>query len=411
MKKIIGIMAVAAMVATSAFAEITVGAWGRAGINFINKGNTNPHYTVSKGTAADDTNTGTDATVKATPDGWNDRVGVKFAGVNADKTIGFNLNVDSTANAVSIGDQAKIWGKIGFLTVQFGKIQLDDLRGSVGDWGDRDIGSKGEDDIFDRFYPKAGMTVELRPIDGMFIGAVIDTTTSTKATTGTYSINAETGKIELSSGGKTTTTWGRIDDTFKAINVGAGYTVKDVMQIKAAYFGSAETHNGGKLEFGVDLLGIKNNTIEIGAKLPLYDNDTNRLAATADYFDLTVGISGGKDKLTYKGHVFSNFACTGKVYDNAKSDKFATTPTIGLDCGVEYDIGVCSIGGTAKYNVQFYNESATLSGVSYATDSAVNTLGAELYAKKGFSNGYLFAGVADKVTITNTKKTIGSDWY
>src|SRR5574344_472581 len=83
---------------------------------------------------------------------------------------------------------------------------------------------------------------------------------------------------------------------------------------------------------------------------------------------------------------------------------------MGLDCGVEYDIGVCSIGGTAKYNVQFYNESATLSGVSCATDSAVNTLGAELYATKGFSNGYLFAGVADKVTITNAKTTIGSNW-
>ena len=40
-------------------------------------------------------------------------------------------------------------------------IEVDDLRGTIGDWGNgrRDIGSLGEDDIFDRFYPQAGLAL------------------------------------------------------------------------------------------------------------------------------------------------------------------------------------------------------------------------------------------------------------
>ena len=429
MKKILGIAAVAAMVATSAFAEVTVGAWGRSGMNFINKNNDSATFkSTAPGSSEYKGTDGSDATVDPTPGfASGSRVGVNFAGVNADKTIGFNLNVDSNGGTVGIGDQAKVWGKIGFLTVQFGKIQLDDLRGSVGDWGNRDIGSKGEDDIFSRFYPSKGMTVELRPIDGLFIGAAIDSSattakTVTNAVYNTITTEATVGGVKVTESVKnvfstktaavtTATTSSRIDDVFKAINVGAGYTVKDVVQIKAAYFGSAETHNGGRLEFGADLLGIKNNTIEIGVKLPLYDSDKNRNAdisgsnafsdVGADYFDMTVGISGGKDKLTYKGHVFGNFASAKKYYDNANSDKFIAAPVIGLDCGVEYDIGVCSIGGTAKYNVQFYNDSGTESGVSSSVSYSLNDFGAELYAKKNFSNGYLFAGVADEMKIYN----------
>lgn len=375
MKKIIGIAAIAAMVATSAFAEITFGAWGRSGLDFGN---------VSSGSAYDiSTNDSTtidptDATLAATPS-WaaGSRVGFSVAGKNDDGTVGFNVNVDANGGTFGVGDQAKVWGKLGFMEVQFGKIQLDDLRGSIGDWGNREeFNQKGEDAIFTRFYPKEGMTVALRPIEGLFIGAAIDTGTGTA----------------------------RLEDAFKAVQVGLGYTVKDTVQLKAQYIGSAVEDHYGTLEFGADLLMIKNNLIEIGAKLPMAKDNAD------GYFNAIVALSGSADKLTYKGHLFADFGHSSTYVYQSVADKLAggsatmtfnednDPTTVGLDACAEYDVGVCSIGLTGAYVAGF--NTVDLGG-SDDYKIVTNTIGVELYAKKGFSNGYLFGGVADKMVFTS----------
>jgi hypothetical protein len=413
MKKIIGIAAVAAIVATSAFAEITFGAWGRAGIDFGN--------VVGSSTTTDGTTTADplgDATVSATPS-WasGSRVGFSVAGTNEDKNVGFNINVDSNGNTIGVGDQAKIWGQIGWFKAQFGKIQLDELRGSIGDWGNREeFNQKAEDGIFDRFYPTLGMTAEFRPIDGLFIGATIDASKVTTTTTTINYIGADVAALkralddaknaydilktranwdayqdalEAYNDAVTTSTsssWPRLENVLKSANVGVGYTIKDVAQIKAAYFGNSTDDHYGKLEFGADLLMIKNNLIEIGAKLPMSKDNAD------GYFNACVGFSGSADKLTYKGHVFGDF-----VRRTDSDGSYKVNPTAGFDACAEYDIGVCSLGLTGAYTANMYSDSST-------GDFATHTMGLELYAKKGFANGYLFGGVADGLVIATASQ-------
>jgi hypothetical protein len=407
MKKIIGIAAVAAMVASGAFAEITFGAWGRTGLDFGN--------VVGKSTTVDGTTTVDplgDATVITTPS-WasGSRVGFAVAGTNDDKNIGFNVNVDSNGNTIGIGDQAKIWGQIGWFKAQFGKIQLDDLRGSIGDWGNREeFNQKGEDGIFDRFYPTLGMTAEFRPVEGLFIGATIDaskvvgyytpaeiaalaikyadaqTAYAADSSDSNYTamMDAQKAYLQASSGLSQSSSDNRLENVLKSINVGAGYTIKDVAQVKVAYFGNSSENHYGKLEFGADLLMIKNNLIEIGAKLPMSKDNAD------GYFNATVGFSGSADKLTYKGHVFGDFA------RRTSGSEFKVDPTVGLDACAEYDIGVFALGLTGAYKINTWSDS---------TSYSKQTMGLELYAKKGFSNGYLFAGIADGLVVESTEST------
>jgi predicted porin len=366
MKKIIGIVAVAAMVASGAFAEITFGAWGRSGMNFVNA-------TTTKNGSNDATTT--DPTVAATP-GWagGSRIGFNVTGSTEDGNVGFKVHVDSNGGTIGIGDQAKVWGKIGWLTAEFGKIQVDDLRGSIGDWGNRDIGSKGENDIFCRFEPAVGMALELRPVEGLFIGVVADSS----------------AKMDYTD---TPVTSDKMEDVFKAVNAGIGYTVKDAVQVKAAYFGSAIEDDYGRIEVGLDLLMIKNNLVEIGAKLPLFKDDAARLAAkNKDYFSVCAGFSGSADKLSYKGHVFGSSSVIMDGLD------YKSLPVAGFDAAGEYDLGLFALGLTAKYQI-------TINSVA---KTSKHEPGVELYAKKNLGNGYLFAGVADSLTMTVAETESGS---
>ncbi len=374
MKKIIGIAAIAAMVATSAFAEITFGAWGRSGLDLFGIGTSG---TKTEGTGSD-TETWADTTYNttATPS-WasGSRVGFSVAGTSEDGNIGFNVNVDANGGSWGVGDQAKIWANLGFVKVQFGKIQLDDLRGSIGDWGNRDISWKGEDAVFTRFQPSLGATISMTPIEGLFVGAAIDTSSGS-------------GTVETKA-------------MLKAAQVGAGYTVKDVVQLKAQFIGNGTDNDDGKyqtgtLEFGADLLMIKNNLVEIGFKLPMAEDNAN------GYFNAIVSAKGSADKLAYKAQVYGDFAQGAKLITTTENEM---VPTIGINFGAEYDLSSFTVGLTGGYNITFQSESKSGVDASLVT----NALLGELYAKKGFGNGYIFAGVADSVSFAVGSLTYSGD--
>lgn len=106
-----------------------------------------------------------------------------FSASTEDNKLGFNLDLEYVVDSngglgkISIPDQAKVWWQpTDWFLGQVGMIEVDDLRGSVGDWGvgRRDIGSLDEDAIFDRFYPWAGVALSFYPVEGLFIGATFD---------------------------------------------------------------------------------------------------------------------------------------------------------------------------------------------------------------------------------------------
>lgn len=326
MKKIVGILTVAAL-ATSLFAEVNVGAWGRSGMDLV---------------STSDFKSGS---VVATP-GWADgsRVGINFGAADEDGNIGFNLNVDSNGGSIGIGDQAKIWANLGPLQVQFGKIQMDDLRGSIGDNGNRtEFCVAGEDAIFARFNPQNGMTLALRT-NGLFVGASIDPDED----------------------------WGAAGT---AIQGGVGYTIEDVAQLKAQYIGAKNTV--GDIQVGVDVLALP-VLVEVGAKV-------TGLADKAVGVNSTIGFAGGFDALSIKGHVIFNYAAGNAI-------------TAGGEVQGEYALDVCDLGFNAGYKY----------------DAGANSLGGELYAKKGFGNGYIFGGVADTFEVggANTFKVpVGAEYW
>lgn len=313
-----------------------------------------------------------------------------FSASTEDNKLGFNLDleyfVDSNGGLgeISIPDQAKVWWQPAeWFLGQVGMVQVDDLRGSVGDWGvgRRDIGSLDEDAIFDRFYPTAGVALSFYPVEGLFIGATFDA----------YKGDNDAGD------------WA--ENFYKGINVGFGYTVDEKFQIKAAYFGAKEQKKSddelenddfnGKLEFGFDWNIDESNVLEVGVKLPLWSDSDKRKDAEEDAYLLQVvaGFAGENDNLSYKGHA-SYISMNGD-----KEGDLGYYPVLALDAGVEVAFDKFTLGATANYGGVFNNLDEK--------NVNVNTFGAEVYLKKDIAaDCFVFAGIADTLVITDVEDTV-----
>lgn len=257
MKKVLVILLVSAFVSAFAFADgITFGAWGRVG--FIAAQQTGAGY-VTTGTYPSWANN-----VAGTQFG---RVGVSVAGTS--ENIGFNVNIDSNGGDLNIGDQAKAWVKFGpALTVQLGKVQGDALRGKVGGDAGIQVASFGDEDgIFQRFYPKAGILVDFTPVEGLYVGAALDT-------------NQKDG-----AGVATTAA------AFAAGQYGIGYTIKDIGQVRAQYRG-APTETGDKwIDAAFALTAVAGLTVDVAGHV---NTDMNRASKAI------LGVAYGKDALALK---------------------------------------------------------------------------------------------------------------
>lgn len=199
MKKLIGTVMVAALVASAAFAEITFGAWLRA---------------LGAPVASD----GKD-TVVAMGNSWGYGTRTARLNVNAtadDGNIGFSMGIYNDANmSLSAGDDARIWAKPAeMLTVSLGKYDNNTLRGDMcyGSWNwfrptsswyveDEGLTMSGNGGT--------GMLLELTPVEGLYVQALIPmASTKTKA-----------------------------DQTYKNLRGGFAYSIEGVGKLKAQYIG------------------------------------------------------------------------------------------------------------------------------------------------------------------------------
>lgn len=328
-----------------------------------------------------------------------------FSASTEDGKFGMNLDLEYAVDSkngfgdVSLPDQAKVWlMPTDWFLGQIGRVEVDDLRGTIGDWGieRRDIGSLGEDDIFDRFYPQAGVALSFYPVEGLFIGATFDA----------YKDKKDGGD------------WA--ENFYKSINVGFGYTIDEKFQIKAAYFGAKDPRDGskdelkdddfnGKLELGFDWNINESNLLEVGVKVPLWsDNDSRRDSVKAailneefDFsetclFQAVAGLAGNNDNYTYKAHAF---------YVNSpmvnKDNDLVYYPKFGVDAGLEYALDTFTLGATARYSGGFCNDSPIDKNI------AVNSFGAEVYVKKDVAaDCFVFAGIADTLTVTDVEDIV-----
>lgn len=405
MKKLFAFILGGAFTASFAFADVSIGISGRGAARVFDFSGYNNDYdneaAKTAGAFGKDGSHSSPATVFG--EFLND---FNFSASTEDGMFGMNLDLEYAVDSeggfgnVSLPDQAKVWWMpTDWFLGQIGMVEVDDLRGSVGDWGvgRRDIGSLDEDAIFDRFYPQAGLALSFYPVEGLFIGA-------------TFDAYKEDGK----DGGD----WA--ENFYKSINVGFGYTIDEKFQIKAAYFGAKDPRDGskdelkdddfnGKLELGFDWNINENNLLEIGVKIPLWsDNDSRRDSVKAailneefDFsetclFQAVAGLAGNNDNYTYKAHAF---------YVNSpmvnKDNDLVYYPTFGVDAGLEYALDTFTLGATARYSGGFCNDSPIDKNI------AVNSFGAEVYVKKDVAaDCFVFAGIADTLTVTDVEDTV-----
>ncbi len=413
MKKLFAFILGGAFTASFAFADVSIGISGRGAARVFDFSGYNNDYDNDAAKTAEvfgkDGSHSSPATVFG--EFLND---FNFSASTEDGMFGMNLDLEYAVDSeggfgsVSLPDQAKVWWMpTDWFLGQIGMVEVDDLRGTIGDWGNgrRDIGSLGEDDIFDRFYPQAGLALSFYPLEGLFIGATFDAFGPV--------IYDDNGAILDDSA-----VWA--ENFYKGINVGFGYTIDEKFQIKAAYFGAKDPRDGskdelkdddfnGKLELGFDWNINESNLLEVGVKVPLWsDNDSRRDSVKAailneefDFsetclFQAVAGLAGNNDNYTYKAHAF---------YVNSpmvnKDNDLVYYPTFGVDAGLEYALDTFTLGATARYSGGFCNDSPIDKNI------AVNSFGAEVYVKKDVAaDCFVFAGIADTLTVTDVEDTV-----
>lgn len=400
MKKLFAFILGGAFTASFAFADVSIGISGRGAARVFDFSGYNNDYDneAAKTPGALEEN-GKDGSHSSPATVFGEFLNdFNFSASTEEASLGMNLDLEYTVDSergfgnVSLPDQAKVWWMpTDWFLGQIGMVEVDDLRGTIGDWGNgrRDIGSLGEDDIFDRFYPQAGVALSFYPVEGLFIGATFDAFGPV--------IYDDNGAILDDSA-----VWA--ENFYKSINVGFGYTIDEKFQIKAAYFGAKDPRDGskdelkdddfnGKLELGFDWNINESNLLEVGVKIPLWSDNDKRDKENGYLFQAVAGIAGENDNLSYKGHALYH-----SMNGTDKDGDLAYFPVFGVDAGIEYALEKFTLGATVNYGGTFNN---------LLVKNIANSFGAELYVKKDVAaDCFVFAGIADTLTVTDVEDTV-----
>lgn len=392
MKKLFAFILGGAFTASFAFADVSIGISGRGAARVFDFSGYNNDYDneAAKAAGALEKN-GKDGSHSSPATVFGEFLNdFNFSASTEDGMFGMNLDLEYAVDSeggfgsVSLPDQAKVWWMpTDWFLGQIGMVEVDDLRGTIGDWGNgrRDIGSLGEDDIFDRFYPQTGVALSFYPVEGLFIGATFDAFKD----------------------GKDGGDWA--ENFYKSINVGFGYTIDEKFQIKAAYFGAKDPRDGskdelkdddfnGKLELGFDWNINESNLLEVGVKIPLWSDNDERDEENGYLFQAVAGMAGENDNLSYKGH-----ALYRSMNGTDKDGDLAYFPVFVVDAGMEYALEKFTLGATVNYGGTFNN--------LLVKNIAVNSFGAEVYVKKDVAaDCFVFAGIADTLTVTDVEDTV-----
>ena len=251
-KTLIAVAAAAALTATSAFAEITFGAWLRT--------LTAPVASNGEGTVVGTANSW----------GWGARTArININGTSEDGKAGFVMGVfNDMSMDISAGDRAVLWVKpVDMIKISVGKYDSPDngLRGDFcyGSWNwlrPYNWGFDGEGLTFDGIWRK-GMMIEADPIEGLHAFVVIP---MEDANADSYYKKAE--------------------DTYRNVQIGFGYAIDGVGKLKAQYIGDDsyttdaegdrdETKTTGQIGVAFDLNAVENLYVTVGARFGIADKD------------------------------------------------------------------------------------------------------------------------------------------
>ena len=204
MKNLIGTAMLAALLATSAFAEISLGTWLRA-IAAPAAGNGDSIYSGM-------TNSW----------GWGTRVArVDINGASEDGKIGFSMGVYNDVGGIGDGDNKVIWAKPwDWLKISLGRWDYTTFRGDLcfGSWNWIRPNNWLFDDeglTFDQLGAKSGMQLEVTPVEGLVV------------------------MWNLPMGGNIGS-WDKAYKMFEQQDIAAKYTIGNIGTIKAGWGGKGD---------------------------------------------------------------------------------------------------------------------------------------------------------------------------
>ena len=377
MKKIVGTIAAIALAASSAF----------AGANFgmgFNRG----FFTPIAG--AD----GKMYTGLSTSWGAEPRIGASFSAASED--VGVVADVKFDGGNVAVNDNAYIWVKpASWLKVQIGQSFDDTLRGNAcfGTWDWLRPGNiLGEDLTFVRvcnnplngaYASLQGAIVMVDPIEGLHISVGIPTgygfgTSTSKADENSYGwvdddknpATEPVWGVTTPAGKVSSTSKGVFEDVWKKVQVQAGYTIPDVMQIKAQWIGDG--YEGGVVNAAVALKAVEGMTLDVGAFIPV-NADKCPESVNKDYRKTTIAAFWGMGFDAVSVNVNAKVAL-------AKDDTEATSVDAGAGIGVDLGNGL-SCGADVRYSQDFQKDVNNDPKIAFAA-----------WLDKGIANGTL--GVA-----------------
>ena len=293
-KTLIAVAAAAALTATSAFAEITFGAWLRVLAS--------PVASTGKDVIAGVENSW----------GWGARTArININGTSEDGKAGFVMGVyNDFESGLGQGDDAYLWVKpVDTVKVSVGKFDspTNGLRGDFcyGSWNwlrPFNWAYDGEGLTFDGIW-RSGMMLEADPIEGLHAFAVIPMSSSYKSA----------------------------EETYRNIQVGFGYTIEGVGKLKAQFIGDYGYTTKNKTD-GYELDKYTSTGVVTKEKEVAYDKDQDKTTGQIGVaFDITaienlyvtVGARFGiADKDYAPGYLKMEFSA-GASYQVSETMKFS----------------------------------------------------------------------------------------
>ena len=364
MKKLIGTAMLAALLATSAFAEVSFGAWLRTMIVPVS-------------------GDGDDVKAFMANSWWNNLCPARLdiTGVTEDERAGMRLQFfpEDLKSDGMIGDNAYMWVKPwDWLRVSAGKMGDNDtgLRGdfAYGSWQWVRPGNwiRGDEGLTFSDIGGIGARVELLPVEGLKIVGFIP-----------YPASAE-----------------KAYKVYEGTAIAAAYSIDGIGRIKAQWLGKFAKNEDkdkytGDIEVAFDLTAVENLYLTVGAKIGIMDSD------------YSVDENEGKDSLAERAvvalgvsyNVLENFkiSVSGGVAFYNKPSGVDADPRWNIGLGLDYGLtDVLSLTADVRYlsklkveGEKVKNDSLSfLIGLDYACSSnAIVGIGFQ-----GATNGNGFAG-------------------
>ena len=374
-KTLIAVAAAAALTATSAFAEITFGAWLRV--------LGSPIASTGEEVVAGMENSW----------GWGARTArIDINGVSEDGKAGFSMGVyNDVYDGLGTGDRFNLWVKpTDTVKISIGKYDSPDngLRGDLcyGSWNwlrPYNWAFDGEGLTFDGIWRK-GLMVEADPIDGLHLFAVIPMDKQN-----TYYHTAE---------------W-----TYRNIQVGFGYAIEGVGKLKAQWMGEYKyTRKGPQNRYHFDATDGKAKLDEEKVYTGKKDKDTTTgtigvafdLTAVENLY-VTVGARFGiADKDTEDGAKYLKMAFTaGASYQLSDAMKFSVSGGYK-----QYQNKVLPDNNDSRFFVGGGVDYALMDGLNLAADVRYMNLG---YGKDSKDGAVAFLVGVDKSVGSNGSIGIG----